>query len=345
MSIRPSVSLVLVCYHSSSQAGEAVRSFREELERLQVPGEVILVDHSEDDAEEKRLRRLHPDVLICRRNRGYAAGLNAGLGSARGDTLFAGNPDIAFCEGSMNALLASLEEGFHIVGPQFVFQSWLLPAAEVQLPGPELARIVASRFPSVWKRWFFAELRRNTAIWFSDEPVEVTFLSGALLTFRRDVWQKVGEFDEGFFLYFEETDWLWRASQLRYRSAIVPAAKVTHHWAHVAKGRQAAEYMLRSRKRYFAKHFGWHGRLLTRWVPRPRMFWPSLPASTGFLFPQVLWLLSPSPLGAPAAALLAGSEPPTGALAGVVQARRDTRLYLAAVEPRRLAFLGMWNVS
>lgn len=61
--------------------------------------------------------------------------------------------------------------------------------------------------------------------------------------------------------------------------------------------------------------------------------------------PRVLWLLSPSPLGVPAAGLFAGSKPPWEGLADVLNAYQDTQFYLAALEPTRRRWLGMWSLA
>src|SRR6185503_1996986 len=78
----PAVSLVLVAYRSSAVLPAAVDAFRRELQRDALHGEVIVVDHSEDEAEAQRLAVTMPDQLLQRPNRGYAAGINAGMQAA-----------------------------------------------------------------------------------------------------------------------------------------------------------------------------------------------------------------------------------------------------------------------
>ena len=50
-----------------------------------------------------------------------AAGLNAGAAETAGEVLLLANPDISFFPGSVLALLAGVERGFDVVGPQFVW--------------------------------------------------------------------------------------------------------------------------------------------------------------------------------------------------------------------------------
>lgn len=341
----PTLSLVLVCYRSSAHTPAAVRSFRQEADRSQIATEVVLVDHSEDEAERCALAQLKPDVLLCQKNRGFAAGVNAGVLKARGDVLMVGNPDIAFGEGSIQALLGCLSKGFDIVGPQFVFGQWLLPPADVQSPAAEAARILSSRFRLAWKLWWRREMRRCLTLWGAQHVQEIPFLSGALLTFPRTVWDKVGPFDESYFLYFEETDWLLRARRQGCRIGFVPQSRVTHRWAHVAKGPEMTAHMLRSRRRYYAKNFGLRGRWLASRSPKAVGRWPKLQKKLFFPHSAVLWLLSPSPLGAPAAGLWSGGQPPWEAIAELLQSHDDIHFYLGAMDPSSKRFLGMWSVQ
>ena len=50
-------------------------------------------------------------------------------------------------------------------------------------------------------------------------------LTGACLAVTRDGWRRVGRFDEGFRLYYEETEWLLRARSRGVRAVLAPAAR------------------------------------------------------------------------------------------------------------------------
>src|SRR6185503_17436689 len=108
-------------------------------------GEVIVVDHSEDDAEAQRLAAATPDLLLRGPNRGYAAGINAGLAAARGETVLVGNPDVELGRGALAALLAALRDGWAVVGPQLELAGALFPPAETQTPHAEWRRQRALR--------------------------------------------------------------------------------------------------------------------------------------------------------------------------------------------------------
>jgi GT2 family glycosyltransferase len=340
------VSLVLVAYRSSAAAPAAVASFRAEAARLGVSSEVILVDHSEDPNEAAGLEALAPDRLLERPNRGYAAGVNAGFAASAGRTVLAGNPDITFQEGSVAALLAALDEGWDIVGPQFTLAGLLFPPSDLQTPGEQLRRWLASRSRMLWDRELRHELERWRLVWDATAAVPVPTLSGALLAFRRETFERVGPWDEGYFLYFEETDWLRRAAARGLRLALVPQARVVHAWGHSTDPEASSGYFAASMARFFSAHFGWRGRLAQRLRLGPAPLHPTaLPAETDALPRQSLWwLLSPTGLGFPAAGLLGTAQEFTRGLPGVGAARGGSGHYLAlATDPEAGRLVGEWS--
>ena len=344
----PEVSLVLVTHHSSGVIEGAVASFRAEARRTGVRGEVVLVDHSEDAEECARLDKVAPDRLHVQANLGYAAGINAGVAQARGGILVVGNPDVRFIEGSLGRLLGALASGWDVAGPQFVLGDLLFAPADVQTPAEELRRWLASRSRPLWRLHFRRELRRWLTAWEASAPLAVPALSGALLAFRRGVAEKVGPWDEGYFLYFEETEWLRRAAAGGMRLALVPSARVEHLWGHAANPVAYSDRAVASRSRFLASEFGWRGRLVDRLRPtrtplRPRAF----PAGLAEL-PQksLLWLLSPTSLGLPAAGFhgLASSFVPSLRIA-VTQREGQARYLVLAVERTSGVVQGVWYVE
>jgi len=59
-------------------------------------------------------------------------------------------------------------------------------------------------------------------------PRRIDYPTGAFWIFRREVYNRVGQFDERFFLYFEETDFCKRALAIGWPSFIHPAIRIEH---------------------------------------------------------------------------------------------------------------------
>lgn len=88
----------------------------------------------------------------------------------------------------------------------------------------------------------------------------VDWLAGASMMIRASVLRAVGLFDEGFFLYFEETDLCLRARRAGFLTAYVRESRVAHVGS-ASTGMQSLtkrlpKYWFDSRARYFAKNHG-----------------------------------------------------------------------------------------
>lgn len=326
------VSLVLVGHHSAALLPAAVAAFRRQAADAGVSHEVLLVEHSEHAAESERAAAAAaPDQLLVRPNRGYAAGVNAGIAAAHGQWLLVSNPDVELRDDALVALLDALRGGWDVVAPQLDLAGFLFPPAEVQTPAAEAARRLAPRSRAAWERHLRRELRRSQAVWEASGPREVPTLSGALLGFAAELAARLGPWDEDYFLYFEETDWLRRARRASARLAVVPKARAAHRWGHAALPEAFADRFAASRERYYRR---WHPllhRVLSRLRPYPapvQQPWKAALADGS----DRRWLLSPSPNGFPAALLKPG-HPVEAATAAFCDACRRPAVTLIAWHP------------
>ena len=306
----PDVSLVLVAHRSGALLPAAAGAFRREAAACGLRSEVVVVEHSQDAAEAERAAACRPDQLLVRPNRGYAAGINAGCAAARGGLLLVANPDVELGAGALGRLAAALAAGWAVAGPRFGLGGLSVPPADPQTPRAELARRRAAPGRR-WRTHLGRELARWRRAWEASDPLDQPTLSGALLAFRRELLERVGPWDEEYFLYFEETDWLRRARRAGGRLALVPAAQATHRWGHSAAPARFADRFAASRERYFRRHFPLLGPAVLRVPeappPAPR---PAAEAPAGEAW---RWLLGPGRHGFPAALLAAGEDPAAAA--------------------------------
>ena len=94
------------------------------------------------------------------------------------------------------------------------------------------------------------------------EAAEVDWVTGGSVLLRVDALREVGLFDEGFFLYNEEVELMWRLRNAGWAIATEPRSRVTHAGGSstgIAPGPTGAHleprlpaYLFRSRSRFFA---------------------------------------------------------------------------------------------
>ncbi len=343
------VSLITVTYRSAEVLPACLASFRREAAAAGVDAEAVAVDHSEDAAEAAVLRRMDIETVLVMPNRGYAAGINAGVAAASGEIIVIANPDVEFLPGSLAGLLNGLEAGFTVVGPKLVWDlegRVFLPVPEDPSPRRELDRLRRLRSQQAWERWITGAVSEMWRLWTADSIEEAPMLRGPCLAVRRPDFVSLGPWDEGYFLYYEETDWLWRARRRGARLGLAGDAAVCHHWGQATRHLDTrAQIEEASRNRFVKKTYGpwWRFRLRRARarvtdagaeavrIPSPR----ELPRADARL-----WLLSPYKHLLPAAGWLGD-----GPLPSVIASRTGEQTWWAAAvdgEPGRWRLAGTW---
>lgn len=307
------LAVILVHYHTPDLAADAVEALRADLARID--SELLLVDNGSDSEGRALLESLPVRRIDPGSNLGYAGGVNLGVARSTADIFIVMNPDVLVFPGCVPALLDRLGAGAAVAGPAFFWdreRRMILPPAEERTRREELLALLAARHEG-WavrarRRWR-DHARRH---WEARAPLASHTLSGSLLAIRRDAWEQVGPFDEGFRLFFEETDWLLRARRQGLRSEYVPGAEAVHLYNQsAAREPRSQQWFEESARRFRQLHYGgWFAAALEsldRRLHQGRS--PGLPILTerGLHLPREadypLWVeVSPNPAGFPATA-------------------------------------------
>ncbi len=298
------LAVVLVHYQAAELAAAAHEALAGDLEAAGLEAEWILVDNGSRPEELERLRALPAGLIEPGRNLGYAGGANLGVRSTAAEAVFLMSPDVIVRPGCAAALAAALEDGAAAAGPRFFWDAgrrFLLPPTERRTRRDELLRLAAER-GEPWARLARRRWRRHARrCWTAREPYGCYELSGALLAFQRRAWEELGGFDEGYRLYFEETDWLERLRRRGLPASFVPGAEAVHLYAQSTAGEPRAGRWFADSHRRFRRRF--YGRAFTALLELLGRVWR--PAAA--LVPErregrSAWLeVSASPLGFPAA--------------------------------------------
>lgn len=199
------------------------------------------------------------EVIAGHGNVGYGRANNLALARARSDFHLVMNPDVeleptALAE-ALGALAAHPEVG--VVAPAVYGEDGGL-------------QYLCKRYPSVWVlflRGFAPEfLRQRFARALESYEMrdvigesfvgDVPLASGCFMLARTALLERVGGFDPGFFMYFEDYDLSLRVGR-EARVAYVPRARIVHHGGEAArKGLRHIAWFVRSAWRFFARH-GW----------------------------------------------------------------------------------------
>ncbi|MEO8430521.1 MAG: glycosyltransferase [Acidobacteriota bacterium] len=256
----PAVSLVVVNYRQAQLAARCVESAHRAFEAENIAGEIIVVDCGSGEAEKPALAALPAELCLLPDNRGYSGGLNAGLARAQSARLVLSNADVLFRPGAFTELVRTADDPR--VGACAPVCSWDDAGRVLLPPGfdpgflQELAMLRGPRSRRRDERRFARFAREAVRLWTHGGPAR--HLSGAVLAVRRDVFDRVGRFDERFLFEYEETEWEARVRAAGLELRVAATARVRHLWGGSAAGepeterRRAESKSLFRRRRYGA---------------------------------------------------------------------------------------------
>lgn len=233
---KPILSIIIVKYRADDFLKQCLRSIRKNTR-----WEVIVVDNDKE-------------------NIGYGAGCNRGAANAKGKYLLFLNPDTVILEDALEKMVQFVEENPRtaVLGPK-IYQNFQKEKflSFCRFPDPLTSLFVFSPIKSFWQdnpffsRYVYWENKKENGI------LDVEAVAGAAILVRKEAFEKVGGFDENFFLYFEENDLCRRIKKQGGRIVYFPEAKIIHFGGKSTVDCQSAIREFRkSRGYFFRKHHG-----------------------------------------------------------------------------------------
>ncbi len=253
------LSIIIVNWNTRELVCDCLRSLPAATAGLGT--EVLVVDNDSSDDSVAAITAEFPHVRLIQTgaNLGFAGANNRALAQATGKTILLLNPDTVCPPGSLVRLVKFVgrHEDLAAAGPRLIDRNlrptlswgffprlrdhWLgfLDPRRLYLRGPLARRIVVAPPRAMPSR-----------------PVD--YVVGACLMMPREALDRIGLLDERFFLYFEETDWCYRARQMGLDVWYCAECEVVHLEGGAAA--KASDFSVRqfqvSYRAFVAKHYG-----------------------------------------------------------------------------------------
>jgi N-acetylglucosaminyl-diphospho-decaprenol L-rhamnosyltransferase len=197
--------------------------------RGEIDLDVVLVDNGEDGSAE-HVARHFPEARTLRcENRGFGHANNRGLEIADARYVLFINPDTEVREGELADLIAELDRQPRVglAGARQLRPDGSLAPSIRRFPSAMnmLAEALGiERIPGARRR--FGERELDQREYARQRPCDWT--SGSFMLVRQAALEEVGDFDERFFLYCEETDLCWRLKRAEWDVVHLPQMTICH---------------------------------------------------------------------------------------------------------------------
>jgi N-acetylglucosaminyl-diphospho-decaprenol L-rhamnosyltransferase len=246
----PEVDVIVVSHNSAGELAACVGPL------AGAPGvHVTVVDSASTDGSLASVADLDVDAVPLADNRGFAHACNVGWRRGSGEYVLFLNPDATLAPDALRRLVevAEATPGIGVVAPKIVEPDGTLDFSLRRYPQLRTryaqALFLHRLFPSA--SWSDETIRDPRAY---AEPRTFEWASGACLLVAREVLERLGGLDEGFFLYCEDLDLCRRLRDAGYALRFEPSAVAIHEGGASAPRSTLLPVLAASRVRYARKH-------------------------------------------------------------------------------------------
>ena len=258
------LSIIIVNWNTKQLLRECLYSIKQNSNNQEI--RLIVVDNASNDSSREMVQTLFPDVHLInsKANIGFARANNLGLSYADTSFILFLNPDTLVMPDTLTNMIEFMKNH---------------PSVGVTSCK---RKNVKGGIQTIGLQWFPSPFTELLSIFFLSEetlqrfrgylPIKdpnksdyVSVLYGTCLMMRKEVLEKVGHFDERFFMYSEDVDLSWRINGHGWKLYYLSEAEIIHHGggASIKAGNHFSTIMkCESRAKLMHKYYGNRGRLL-----------------------------------------------------------------------------------
>ena len=224
------LSVVILNYNVAPFLALCISSVQKAIQAIDA--EIIVVDNASTDFSEKMMQESFPEILFIanKENVGFPKGNNIGVQHAKGKYICILNPDTVVAEDTFSQILAfsQTKPDLGIVGCHLVDGSGtFLAESKRGIPTPWVAftKVLGLYHFFPKNKWFNQYYAQHISEF---QTGEVSILVGAFMFLTKELYEKVGGFDEGCFMYSDDIDLSYLALLENKKNWYYPETSVIH---------------------------------------------------------------------------------------------------------------------
>ena len=207
------ITVVIITYKSENIIYKFIKKIPKTIK-------VIIIDNSQNYELKKNIEKEHKNIsLFLKENNGVSSALNFAVDKIQTKYFLQISPDIEFNFNDLNFFI-------------------------------ELAKEKKDNFAAIGPRFTDVNEKSHKQISEKIEFGQIESVHGSCMFINKDSFLNIGKFDENFFLYFEETEFCYRAKKKGYLSYQINRSRVK------SKGRSVDTNI--ENKEYFSNVLIWH---------------------------------------------------------------------------------------
>ena len=225
------LSIIIVNYNVKEFLQNLLHSAEKASSRISK--EIIVIDNASDDGSVDIIKQKFPTVKLIenKNNIGFGSANNQGLKIAQGKYILFINPDCIVSENTFDKMISFFNEhpDCGLAGCKILNSDGSLQlACRRSFPGPwtSFTKVtgLSNLFPGsrIFARYNLTYLDEN-------KTHEVDAVSGSFMMIKRDAYEKVGGFDDQFFMYGEDLDLCYRVQKAGFKVYYVPDTQIIHY--------------------------------------------------------------------------------------------------------------------
>ncbi len=238
--------IVTVNWNQPIVTGQCIESIRNN--KIE-DSNIVIVDNGSTDTSVELFHNNFPTIVVLEneQNLGFSGGFNTGIKyalSKGAEYVFMVNNDTMFPPNMINIFFPLAKKLSADISSPIIFYG----------DQPERIWSAGGYFCKLLSAPLNAHHRDKPI---PSKPIRREFLTGCALLIHKDVFKKIGLFDEDFFLYYEDLDYLKRAKDAGLKIWLIPQAKLYHYECTSSQGLDSEKviyWMAFSSQLFLKKH-------------------------------------------------------------------------------------------